>query len=98
MDIKDLLEGLKDLDSDRLDNRLDQLVRTNYRFQNLSSENKKLVLSLVKKYRDYLKRGVGISDSAVDRECYKLYSNRSKLGLTEEDLKDIREILEAFRK
>lgn len=97
MDIKDLLENNKNLTSEQLDRRLDELVRTNYRYQNLSEGNKKLILDLIKKYKQRIRSGEHISDSMVDRDMYGLYGHRTSLKLTENDLADIRDILESFQ-
>lgn len=93
MDIKDLMANAKNLTSYQFERKLNRLVRDNYRYRNLSSDNKKVVLDLVKKNKKYLRRGTGISYTNVKNEMRRLYSNRLKLDLTKEDLKDIREIL-----
>ncbi len=73
--------------------RLNKLVRDNYRYQNWDESNKKVVLDLVKKFKPYLRKGIKISERTIRDESYRLYQNRIKLGLTEEDLKDIKEFL-----
>jgi len=78
--------------------KLNKLVRDNYRYRNLNTANRKIVLDLLKKYRPYLQKGIGISFSARQREIYKLHQNRIKLDLTKEDLKDVREILGMLKK
>ncbi|MBI4812710.1 hypothetical protein HY798_04755 [Candidatus Falkowbacteria bacterium] len=98
MDIKELLEDAKKLDSDRFRQKLNSLVRENYRFQNLDEKNRKIILDLIKKYIGNIRNGLGINSVAFQNETYKLYSSRIKLGLTEEDLKDIKEILGLFKK
>jgi len=97
MDIEDLVKDASSLNSYQFDQRLGRLVRENYKYRNLDSKNKELVLGLVKKYKDYIRRGRGIPYSARIREMYKLNRNRIKLGLTQEDLRDIRKILKAFK-
>jgi len=98
MDLKDLLQNAKNLTSYEFEQKLNKLVRDNYRYRNLSSKNKKVILDLVKKYKPYLRQGIGISSSTIRNDMYRLYKNRMKLDLTEEDLKDVREILEMLRK
>ena len=93
MNIKDLMKDAKNLTSYQFEQKLNRLVRDNYRYRNLNSGNKKVVLDLVKKYKKYLRQGTGISYTSVKNEMRRLYSNRLKLDLTKEDLKDIREIL-----
>jgi len=98
MNIKDLMKDAKDLLDDEFERRLNKLVRDNYRYANLNEENKKIVLDLVKKYKPRLRRGLGLSLAEVRSERLRLYQQRLELGLTEEDLKDIREILEILKK
>lgn len=97
MDIKDLMKNAKNSTDYEFERKLNDLVRDNYRYSNLNSSNKKIVLDLVKKYKAYLRKGIGLSYSNLRNESYRLYQNRLKLGLTEEDLKDIKEILEELR-
>ena len=97
MDIKDLMTDAKNLTDYEFERKLNKLVRDNYRYSNLSSDNKKVVLDLVKKYKSYLRKGLGISYTNIKNEMRRLYSNRLKLDLTKEDLKDIREILDELK-
>ena len=98
MNIKDLLKNVKGSTTYELEQKLNKLVRENYRYKNLDSGNRKIVMDLIKKYRKRLLDGVGISYDTVQREMYKLNRNKLKLKLTDEDLKDIKEILNALRK
>lgn len=97
MDLADFLKGINDEPSYIVERKLNELVRKNYHFKNLSSDNKDLVLSLVKKYKDKLRTGVGVSQYAINRDMYNLYQNRHKMELTEVDREHIRDILESFK-
>jgi hypothetical protein len=97
MDLEELLEDAQNLTSYEFEQKLNKLVRENYRYRNLSSKNKQIILDLVRKYKPYLRSG-GVSSSTVRNDIYRLHKNRLKLDLTEEDLDDIREILEMLRK
>jgi len=97
MDIKDLMGNAKNLKDYEFERKLNDLVRNNYRYSNLNGKNKKIVLDLVKKYKSYLRKGIGISSTNLRNESYRLYQNRLKLGLTQEDLDDIKEILGELR-
>lgn len=98
MDVKDLLENAKNLTDYEFGRRLESLVINNYKYKNLNPENRKLIMTLLKKYQSYLKRGIGISSLIVQREMFALSKNRIKLGIDDADLKDIQEILEGFEK
>ncbi len=97
MDLADFLKGINDEPSYIVERKLNELVRKNYHFKNLSSDNKDLVLSLVKKYKDKLRTGVGVSQYTINRDMYNLYQNRHKMELTEVDREHIRDILEGFK-
>ena len=97
MDIQDLMKDAKNLKDYEFEQKLNDLVRDNYRYSNLNSGNKKIVLDLVKKYKSYLRKGIGISSTNLRNESYRLYQNRLKLNLTQEDLDDVKEILGQLR-
>ena len=97
MDIQDLMKDAKNLKDYEFERKLNDLVRNNYRYSNLNSGNKKIVLDLVKKYKSYLRKGIGISSTNLRNESYRLYQNRLKLNLTQEDLDDVKEILGQLR-
>lgn len=98
MDIKALLANAKNLTSEELLRKINSLTRDDYRYGNLDEKNKKIILNLIKKHIGNIRDGLGISSAVLENESYRLYQNRIKLGLSEEDLKDIKEILGLFRK
>lgn len=98
MDIQELLASAKTQTFDRFEQKLNTLIRENYRYKNLDEHNRKIVLDIIKKHLPDIHNGIGISSMVREREAYKLYEDRIKLGLSEEDLKDIKEILGLFKK
>jgi len=78
--------------------QLNELTRQNYRYRNLNSQNRQLVMDLIGKHTDKIRDGRGISSTVIQREGYKLYQDREKLRLTPNDLTDIKEILNMFKK
>lgn len=98
MDIGDLVKDAKDLSSSEFERRLNKLARENYHFRNLSAGNKKIIMDLVGKYASDIRSEGGISAYALQSEGYKLHMDRIKLGLTEKDVKDIKEILAMLKK
>lgn len=96
MDIQELLASAKTQTFDRFGQKLNSLIRQNYRFSNLDESNRRIVLEIIKKHLPNIHNGLGISSTIIQREMYKLYQDRLKLNLTEEDLKDIKEILGLF--
>lgn len=97
MDINDLLKDAKDMQSFEFERKLNKLVRENHSFKNLDTDNKKVVMEIFEKWRPYLRKGIAISDKRVRDESHRLYKDRQKLGLTEEDMKDIKNIMRGFQ-
>ena len=97
MDIKDLVGDAKNLTDWEFERRLNKLVRDNSRYYNLDDKNKKVILDLVKKYKPKLRKGIGISSTNLDLDRYRLRRDRLKLGLSEEDLKDMDEFIKGFK-
>ena len=81
-----------------LERDFNRLVRENSKYKNLDEKNKKVVYAIVKKYRKKIQEYQGITSYNIRNEMYRLHRKRIKENLTEEDLKDIKEILEMFRK
>lgn len=98
MDIKDLADDFKSQPTYMFKRKLNELVRTNVRFKNLDTKNRKTVIDIIGKYAVKIKKGYGISRDNIYREGYKLYKNRLKNGVSAEDLKDIKEIMGMFKK
>jgi hypothetical protein len=92
------MKDAEDLTDFEFERKLNDLIRENFRFRNLSEDNREIVLDLMKKYKSRLKRGVGLSYSDLKNEMYRLYKNRLKLNLSEKDLEDIKEILGELKK
>lgn len=93
MNMSDFTKDLGHITDYDIKRRLNKLVRDNYRYKNWDESNKKVVLDLVKKFKPYLRKGIKISAGTIRDESYRLWQNRLKLGLSEEDLKDIKEFL-----
>ena len=78
--------------------KLNRLIRENFRYQNLDQKNREVVMDLFRKYKKKIRDGVGISMDTLENEMHHLFQERLKLNLTEEDLKDIKEILWMFKR
>lgn len=98
MDIKELLNTAKTDTHEHFKRKLSALVREDYKYRNLSSDNQKIIMDLTYKHIDAIREGRGISSYVIQKETHKLYENRLKLKITEKDLADIREILGLFKK
>jgi hypothetical protein len=97
MNLQDVTQDLRDQNDYRLEQRFQKMLRTNPRYKSLSAENRDLVMDLVKKYQDKLRRNLDISDYTVRHDMYRLYQNRFKMKLTINDLDQIRDLLQSFK-
>lgn len=98
MELSDFLLRVKDLDEKHLRFKLHDLIRENYSYKILSTENQEFLLDLVMKHRDKWRHGLGISQQTINEEYWHIYQNRSELHLLENDLKVIKEVLTFFKK
>ena len=98
MNLDDFLANIIDEPSYVIERKLNELVRKNHHFKNLSSDNKEIVLDLIKKYKEKIRTGVGVSQYTINKEMYKLYQNKQKNNLSVRDREHIREIIESFKK
>ncbi|MDO8259883.1 MAG: hypothetical protein Q7T50_00090 [Candidatus Magasanikbacteria bacterium] len=97
MGIDDLLKDAQNLTDEQFENRLNRLVHENSSFQNLDHENKKVVVEIFRRFKERLRKGYGISSRTIRDESMRLYKNRVELGLTEEDMRDIKDIMHGFQ-
>lgn len=97
MDLNDITNNLTNRENWRIERQLDELTRLNPRYKHLDDTNRELILNLVKKYKDKIRRGIKPSLITVRADKYYLYQNRFKLGLTPEDLAKINKLLDSFK-
>jgi len=97
MDFQDVTQNLKDQTNYRIEQRLEEMMRTNPSYRNLDEGNRELILNLLKKYKDKARRGIASSEYTIRQDMYHLYENRLKLNLTYNDLDQIRELLQSFK-
>jgi hypothetical protein len=98
MDIKDLMQDFHKLTDEEFEQKLNKLIRENYRYKNLDNENKQVILEYVKKQKKRHRKDLGLSEDRFKDEMYDLYKKRLEINLTEEDFKDIKEILSELKK
>lgn len=98
MDLQELFDDAKTMDFDRFKIKLSNFIRQHPQFSNLNSDNKKIILDMIHKHIDAIRDGRGISAYVIQQETHKLYENRLKLKITDNDLEDIREIMNLFKK
>jgi len=98
MDLQSVTKNLKDQTDYRIDQRFDELMRRNPRYKNLDEDNRKLIMDLIKKYKKKILEHANPSSLTIREDLYHLYQNRIKMGLTYNDLDQIKELLESFKK
>jgi len=91
-----IAQDAKKMTSYRLDQKLDEFFRKNPSFRNLR-DNQDLIFEIISKYKDKSRRRISTSRLTVRRDMYRLYKDRVKLGLTLNDLNDLRDLLASFK-
>jgi len=97
MDLQKVASNLRDQTDYRLEQRFSEMLRRNPCYRNLDSKNRETIMELLKKYKDKKRRGLKISGLSVREDMYSLYHNRLKLGLTRNDLDQIRDLLAGIK-
>jgi CYTH domain-containing protein len=98
MELQDFLLHVKDLDESHLRLKLHDLIRQNYDYKILNTNNQELIMDLVMEHRDKWRKGQGISHQTIEKEYHNLYENRSELGLLENDLRVMKDVLTFFKR
>jgi hypothetical protein len=98
MDIQELMATATSDTHEHFRKKLSEFVYGHYKYHNLSSANQKLIMDIIYKHTDAIRNGIGISNHTIEEENYKLYENRIRFNLSPEDLEDIKEILDLFKK
>lgn len=97
MDLKDVTKDMVDRENWRIQRQLDDLIRHNPRYKHLDDGDKQVIIKLITKYKEKLRKGIRPSLTTVREDKYYLYENRFKLGLTPEDLNQINKLLDSFK-
>ena len=97
MDLKEVTKDLTNRENWRIEQKLERMIRVNPRYKHLGPKNRQLILNLITKYKDKIRRGIRPSRLTVRADKYYLYQNRFKLDLSPEDLKEINNLLDSFK-
>ena len=98
MTIEEFIEDAKGKPTYLVERSLNKLCRDNYRYKNLSSDNRKVIMDIIKKYKSNFRQGYGIPAYSIRQEMLRLERKQEELDLSDPDLKDIRRFLEEFKK
>ena len=97
MDLQDVAKDMVGKNDYQINQRMSRLMKANPNYKNLGQSNRKLVLSIIDKYKDQARHGIKPSFSKIKDEKYHLYKNRLKLGLSPEDLKQTNKLLDSLK-
>lgn len=97
MNLQDVTSDFVHQNNEIILKRFNNMIATNPRYHNLSEDNQKIILDLLKKYKDILKKGLKPSSLMIKEDKYRLYQNRIKLGLSEVDFVQIKKLLDSFK-
>ncbi|MEI6835657.1 MAG: hypothetical protein WCK59_02385 [Candidatus Falkowbacteria bacterium] len=73
------------------------LMHPSYAFQNLSTTDREFIYGLILKHRDKLFKNIYLTQTEINHEYYSIWEKRLALGLLENDLKIIKEVLQSFK-
>lgn len=96
--IEDLFDIVKNESRDRFKLKFNDFIYQHPQYSNLSQDNRKLITELLYKHIDAIREGRGISGYLIEKETHRLYEKRNELKITDNDLEDIREMLNLFKK
>ena len=99
MTLEDFLEKAHDrnINRERLIRAFKEFMYHNHAYDNLNSANRDFVLDIILKHRDKLMSGEHSSSIDIDHEYYNIFEHRQSLGLLDNDLKNVKEILNSFK-
>jgi len=97
MDLKDVTDNLSDQYNYRIQQRMEELMRTNPSYRNLDHKNRELIMDLIHKYKEKIRKGIKPSRFTVKEDKYYLFHNRIKLGLSYSDLEQFNDLLDSFK-
>lgn len=97
MDLSDVTKDFTNQTNYRITQRFEELMIHSSSFRNLDESNKKIILDLIKKYKEKIRLGINPSALTIREDKYYLYENRIKLGLTPTDLEQINKLLDSFK-
>ncbi len=97
MKITDITSNLSSETNKRVILKFERLMATSVRFKNLDKDNRQVILDLIKKYKERIRKGIKPTRLMIKEDRLNLYQNRIKLGLSQTDLKQIYSLLESFK-
>ncbi len=99
MTLQDFLVKVHDrsINHEHLSRAWREMMIHNLAYDNLSAENKNYIIDLIFNHREKLFHNIHLSQSEIDHEYYRVWEKRKTLGLLENDLENIKEVLHSFK-
>jgi hypothetical protein len=98
MELKELAKNAKDLPDWKIEREFDEFfIHNRERFRFLDENNKQLIMDLISKYKEKARHGIQVSAETIRHDTHNLWRRRLELGLRENDLELIREILSSLK-
>lgn len=99
MELKEIAQKAKDLSPREMDREFrNYFARNRERFRHLDENNRDLIMDIIEDHRRKAMRGVDVSERDIEREYHRLWQRRLDLGLKEQDLDFVKEVLSWMRK
>ena len=99
MDLKDIARQAKDMPDWKIEREFKEFfIKNKESFRYLDDKNKEVIFGLIDSYKDKARRGVHPSAIDIRRDVHNLWRQRLDLGLRENDLDLIKDILSSFKK
>jgi hypothetical protein len=99
MTLQDFLVRVHDrgINREHLSRAWREMMLHNLAYDNLTQENKDFIIDLIFAHREKLFRNIHLSQSEIDHEYYRIWEKRKTLGLLENDLENVKEVLQSFK-
>jgi Txe/YoeB family toxin of Txe-Axe toxin-antitoxin module len=94
MDLKELAKNAKDMPDRKIEREFDEFfIKNREKLRFLDESNKSLIMDLIYKYKEKARQGIMVSPETIRRDTHDIWHRRLELGLKENDLDMIRDIL-----
>ncbi len=87
----------RDVETEKLKKIFKEMMYRNFTYEHLDESEKAFVLDIILRHRAKLFNGEASSGSDLEKEYYRIWERRQELKLEEDDLEDIKEILQSFK-
>lgn len=87
----------REIETEKLKRLFKEMMYHNLNYDNLDESEKDFILDIILRHRAKLFAGESSSGSDLEKEYYRIWEKRHSLKLEEDDLKNIKEVLQSFK-